>query len=224
MDHVEVSRHHNGKYRVNIWQQPEPDKNIAVTIGPRIGLSYYLTVSDTGEIIHSNPPHDQIVLFGLNLPSLVILGLTVHPVARSCRLHGMTKTDFMLHRERLLALRARLRGDMTQMEDNALNKDHNKTTSMPNDMAELGSGNFDQELTLSLLGSEKDALDQIEAAIERIEDGSYGQCEECGRKIPKSRLEAIPYAALCVRCARKGRKATILDRNRHKGESARNRR
>ena len=68
-------------------------------------------------------------------------------------------------------------------------------------MAELGSGNFDQELTLSLLGSEKDALDQIEAAIERIEDGSYGRCETCGVKIPKSRLEAIPYAAQCVQCA-----------------------
>mgnify|MGYP001818421555 FL=1 len=113
----------------------------------------------------------------------------------------MTKPDFMLHRERLLALRAKLRGDMTQMEDNALNKDHSKTTSMPNHMAELGSDNFDQEVTLSLLGSENDALDQIEAAIERIEDGRYGQCEECGVKIPKPRLEAIPYAALCVQCA-----------------------
>ena len=90
---------------------------------------------------------------------------------------------------------------MTQMEDNALNKEHNNTTRMPTDMAELGSGNFDQELTLSLLGSEKDALDQIDGALKRIEDGSYGQCEECGVKIPESRLEAIPYAAHCVRCA-----------------------
>jgi RNA polymerase-binding transcription factor DksA len=90
---------------------------------------------------------------------------------------------------------------MTQMEDNALNKDHNKTTSMPNHMAELGSGNFDQELTLSLLGSENGSLDQIEAAIERIENGIYGQCEECGGKIPQPRLEAIPYVALCVQCA-----------------------
>ena len=55
------------------------------------------------------------------------------------------------------------------------------------------SGNFDQEFTLSLLGSEKETLDQIEAAIGRIEDGSYGQCEECGVKIPESRLEAIPW-------------------------------
>jgi DnaK suppressor protein len=90
---------------------------------------------------------------------------------------------------------------MTQMEDNALNKDHNKTTSMPNDMAELGTGNFDQELTLRVLGSDQDTLDQIEAAIERIEDGSYGWCQECGGKIPKTRLDAIPYAPLCVKCA-----------------------
>ncbi len=113
----------------------------------------------------------------------------------------MTKVDFTAYRERLLALRTRLQGDMTQMEDNALNKDHGKATSMPNDMAELGTGNFDQEFTLSLLGSEKNALDQIDEALKRIEDGSFGQCEECGMKIPRSRLEAIPYAALCVGCA-----------------------
>ena len=113
----------------------------------------------------------------------------------------MTKPDFTIHRERLLALRARLQGDMTQMEDNALNKDHTNTTSMPNHMAELGSGNFDQELTLSLLGSEKDALNQIDAAIARIDDGSYGRCETCDGKLSKARLEAIPYAAQCVRCA-----------------------
>ncbi len=53
---VEVCKPHHGKCRVNIWEQPEPQKNIAVTPGPRIGLSYYLTVSDTGAIIHSNPP------------------------------------------------------------------------------------------------------------------------------------------------------------------------
>jgi DnaK suppressor protein len=90
---------------------------------------------------------------------------------------------------------------MTQMEDNALNKDRNNTTRMPTNMAELGSDNFDQELTLSRLGKEQDALDQIDGALKRIEDGSYGQCEVCGVKIPESRLEAIPYAAQCVRCA-----------------------
>jgi DnaK suppressor protein len=113
----------------------------------------------------------------------------------------MTNTDLTLHREKLLALRARLLGDMTQMEDNALNKEQNKTTSMPINMAELGSETSDQELTLALLGSDKDALDQIEAAIARIDEGGFGRCQDCGGKIPKSRLEAIPYAAQCVQCA-----------------------
>jgi DnaK suppressor protein len=113
----------------------------------------------------------------------------------------MTKTELTFHRERLLALWARLQGDTNQMEDNALNKDHSQVTSMPNSMAELGTGNFDQELTLRVLGSEEDVLDQIEEAIQRIEDGNYGRCEGCGEEIPKSRLDAIPYAAQCVRCA-----------------------
>lgn len=68
-------------------------------------------------------------------------------------------------------------------------------------MADLGSDSFDQELTLNLLGSERNALDEIEAAIARIENGSYGRCETCGVRIPHSRLDAIPYAAQCVRCA-----------------------
>jgi DnaK suppressor protein len=115
--------------------------------------------------------------------------------------HGMTTTDFSPHLEKLLALRTRFRGVMTQMAYSALNHDHSRTTRMPTDMAQLGSGNFDQELTLALLGSESDALEQIEEAIERIEAGSYGRCKTCGVRIRKSRLEAIPYVVLCVRCA-----------------------
>ena len=112
----------------------------------------------------------------------------------------MTNSDLTLHREKLLALRAELLGDMTKMEVDSL-KDHAKTISIPTDKEELGSDNAEQELTLTLLGSDEDILDQVEAAIHRIEDGGYGRCEKCGEQIPKSRLDAIPYAAECVRCA-----------------------
>jgi hypothetical protein len=60
LQRVEISRHHGRNYRVNIWEQPEPNKNFAVSINPRIRLSYYLTVSDTGEIIDSNPPLTKV--------------------------------------------------------------------------------------------------------------------------------------------------------------------
>jgi DnaK suppressor protein len=107
----------------------------------------------------------------------------------------------LLHRDKLLALRARLVGDMNQMADVALNKDRIHAIRTPSDMADVGTDAFEQELTLNLLGNEKDVLEQIEAALKRIEDGSYGRCEECGIGIPRVRLEAIPYAALCVKCA-----------------------
>ena len=112
----------------------------------------------------------------------------------------MTNTGLKLNLEILLALRANLLGDMTHMEDDSL-KDHAKTISIPTDKEELGSDNAEQELTLTLLGSDEDILDQVEAAIYRIEDGGYGWCEKCGEAIPKHRLDAIPYAADCVRCA-----------------------
>ena len=105
------------------------------------------------------------------------------------------------YRARLLDLRARLRGEMGRMADAALSQGRSETSSLPIHLADLGSDNFEQELTLSLVGSEKVALDKIEFALQRIADGEYGICEDCGKKIPESRLEAIPYSTVCVHCA-----------------------
>ena len=103
------------------------------------------------------------------------------------------------HRNAILLLRARLLGDMNQMEDTVL-KDTD-AIRMPSDMAGVGTDAFEQELTLNLMGNEKEVLEQIEAALERIEHGSYGRCQACGRAIAKARLDAIPYTAFCVKCA-----------------------
>lgn len=117
----------------------------------------------------------------------------------------MTKAELTVFKEKLLALRARLRGDVRHMADAALKKNrepgNGELSSMPIHMADLGSDNFEQEFTLSLVENQEEMLAQIEAALERIEDGAYGICEECGVKIPKARLNAIPYTTLCVKCA-----------------------
>jgi RNA polymerase-binding protein DksA len=117
----------------------------------------------------------------------------------------MKKPELTAYKERLLALRARLRGDVSQMADSALKKSRSEAngdlSSMPIHMADIGSDNFEQEFTLSLMETDGGTLTSIEASLERIEEGTYGLCEECGVKIPKSRLNAIPYATLCVRCA-----------------------
>ena len=117
----------------------------------------------------------------------------------------MKKVDFKVYRERLLTLRSRLRGDVNNMADAALKKNRSETngdlSSMPIHMADIGSDNFEQEFTLSLMASDEDMLGRIEVSLERLEDGTYGQCEECGARIPKTRLNAIPYATLCIKCA-----------------------
>jgi len=117
----------------------------------------------------------------------------------------MKKAEMQVYKEQLLALRARLRGDVNQLADAALKKSRSEAngdlSSMPIHMADIGSDNFEQEFTLSLMENEGGTLAQIETSLERIEEGTYGQCEECGARIPKNRLNAIPYAALCIRCA-----------------------
>ena len=117
----------------------------------------------------------------------------------------MKKEEMKAFREQLIALRARLRGDVDQMADATLKKSRSEAngdlSSMPIHMADIGSDNFEQEFTLSLMQSEGGTLEQIETALERIEDATYGQCEECGSRIPKQRLRAVPYAAMCVKCA-----------------------
>ncbi len=117
----------------------------------------------------------------------------------------MKRTEMKPYKERLLELRVRLRGDVNQMADAALKKSRSEAngdlSSMPIHMADIGSDNFEQEFTLSLMQSEEETLGLVESALERIEEGAYGQCEECGVKIPKTRLNAIPYAGLCIKCA-----------------------
>jgi len=117
----------------------------------------------------------------------------------------MKKAEMKVYKDRLLNLRARMRGDVTQLADAALKKNsmegNGETSAMPIHMADIGSDNFEQEFTLSLMENEEDTLDAIEAALERIEEGNYGVCEECATKIPKTRLNAIPYASHCVKCA-----------------------
>ena len=119
----------------------------------------------------------------------------------------MKKSELNQYKELLLGLRARLRGDVTQLADEALKRSRQEASgdlsTMPIHMADIGSDNFEQDFTLTLLENEEVTLQQIEVALARIADGTYGTCEGCGAEIPKARLQAVPYAVRCVECARK---------------------
>ncbi len=111
------------------------------------------------------------------------------------------------YRQTLQTLKSRLRGDLSQMTDEALRLDNGGGTgnlsNVPLHMADLGTDKYDQEFTLELIENEQVTLDLVNEALGRMDQGTYGQCVECGDPISKQRLQAIPYARHCIRCARK---------------------
>ena len=119
----------------------------------------------------------------------------------------MKKAELQQYKTVLMGLRARLRGDVTQMTDEALKKSRQDASgdlsNMPIHMADIGTDNFDQEFTLSLIESEQVTLAEVDEALKRIAENTFGLCEECGEPVPKERLKAIPYTRYCVDCARK---------------------
>jgi RNA polymerase-binding transcription factor DksA len=119
----------------------------------------------------------------------------------------MTKAELDSYRDTLLALRTRMTGDVSHLADEALRarggEASGSLSNAPLHMADLGTDNFEQEFTLGLLENQEQALEEIASALDRIQQGTFGRCEECGTAIPKARLQALPYTRHCVACARK---------------------
>jgi DnaK suppressor protein len=106
----------------------------------------------------------------------------------------LTAADIKRLEESLLKKRYEILRNMLCMKDETL---HRTRT----DLADAGSDNFEVENTLCLIDSERKLLQEIEGALERIEQGTYGICETGNEPIPKARLEAIPWTRYCLTCA-----------------------
>ena len=124
----------------------------------------------------------------------------------------LKKSEIEEFRKKLLVMRARLRGELEYLTESALDRgEMGSDTKSPTHIAELGTDNYEQDLTLRFVENEQETLAEIEAALQRIEDGTYGLCEMCLQEgkpkskaaIAKARLRAIPYARNCVHCERK---------------------
>ena len=70
----------------------------------------------------------------------------------------------------------------------------------PKDLADVASDDIDRKMIEAIGAQELKRLRMIESALARIQQGKYGVCIKCGKKIPRERLEAIPYAAMCIEC------------------------
>lgn len=121
--------------------------------------------------------------------------------------NSMKNEELDSFRQTLESLKARLRGDLDQMTDEALKRNSpdssGNLSNLPLHMADVGTENYDQEFTLGLIENEQETLEQIQSALVRIDAGTFGRCEECKGPIAKPRLQALPYTPYCIECARK---------------------
>jgi len=119
----------------------------------------------------------------------------------------MTQAEIDVYRQKLLALGRRLQGDVSGLMDEALRKTGGEASgnlsNTPLHLADLGTDAFEQEVNLSLLENEDQQLEEVSAALDRIGQGTYGRCQECGQDIPRPRLDAVPFTRYCVGCAEK---------------------
>ena len=118
----------------------------------------------------------------------------------------MKKSDQQVYRFRLLELRERLLREVTSSEE-ALREDvvsPGTGTHLPTHAADHDVEGLDVQIEIAQSGERM--LEEVEDALQRIDAGTYGTCQKCGHDIPRDRLEAVPYAALCIACAQPARR------------------
>lgn len=117
----------------------------------------------------------------------------------------MSAIDTDHFRERLLDERKRVVAAIQNLQDDhsgTLSDEAGEETAYDNHLADTATETYDRELDYTLEENSEHVLADIDAALKRIEDGTYGTCTNCGKQIAPERLEARPWATLCIDCQR----------------------
>jgi DnaK suppressor protein len=126
---------------------------------------------------------------------------------KQTREQRLSPSDIAHFRQLLLDKRREIQQNVMEIEGETLRKSRldasGDLSSMPIHMADLGTDNYQQEFSLGLMDSERKLITEIDDALQRIENGTFGICEGTGQPIPKARLEAQPWAKYSVEYARK---------------------
>ena len=118
----------------------------------------------------------------------------------------VTKRDLQAYRRRLEGELAELTGQRDELEEatgSSSLAEASGEVGFDEEPADAGSYTFERERDLSLVDNVKDLIHKVEHALARIADGSYGRCEACGKPIEAERLDALPYATVCLVDARR---------------------
>jgi len=125
----------------------------------------------------------------------------IHMTNEKTNKSGLTPPEIREFKALLLAKLDEILDNVICMEEETLRKPRTDLSNLPFHMADVGTDTYELENTLGLMDSERKLLKEIEDALGRIENDTYGICEGNNEPIPKARLEAIPWARYCVACA-----------------------
>lgn len=117
----------------------------------------------------------------------------------------LTKQEIGDLEARLRTERAELSDQLATIEDQtfaASQSDLSGDVGVDDESADAGTATFEREKELSIEQNVRDLIQKIDRALKRIEAGTYGICERCGKPIEKARLKALPYVDLCIKDAR----------------------
>jgi DnaK suppressor protein len=114
----------------------------------------------------------------------------------------LTKKEIGELREALLKERTGLQAQLDELEASTFSANQSEMTGevgFDEEYADAGTNTFEREKDLSLVNNIHDLMDRIDKALGKMEDGTYGLCDRCGKPIEKLRLKALPYANLCIK-------------------------
>ena len=123
------------------------------------------------------------------------------------KLNKKQSADF---KKKILALKEEIIAEIKHISDDTLKKSQKEASGdisgYTYHMADVATDTYDREFSLGIASNEREILYELDDALKRIEDGTYGICEDCKTAIAKKRLVAVPYARLCVKCQSKKEK------------------
>ncbi len=105
-------------------------------------------------------------------------------------------------KERLLSERRDLQAQYDELEEQTFSTNQSELTGemgFDEEYADAGTATFERERDLSLVNNLRDLMDRIDKALAKMDQGTYGLCDRCGKPIEKARLKALPYANLCLK-------------------------
>jgi DnaK suppressor protein len=111
----------------------------------------------------------------------------------------------MARQEVITELRKRLSAERESLQEqiqslSAENQVQHDDAGVGNHLADDATDIFTRERNIALSNNAQELLAQVDSALQRLDQGSYGVCARCGREISTERLEALPYATLCISC------------------------